>query len=148
MFVHERPVRFEEVDAAGIVFFARFFGYCHDAMEAMLGAVPGGYARLVVERKIGFPAVHVEADFAAPLRFGDVARIEVTVERIGTSSCSFRNRFTRLQDGANGATCATILQVCAASDLTKLRAVPIPADVRAVLSLHLLPLRELGPSRP
>ena len=133
MFVHERPVRFEDVDAAGIVFFARFFGYCHEAMEALLGAVPGGYAALILGRKIGFPAVHVEADFAAPLRFGDVARIEVLVEHIGTSSCALRNRFTRIGDGMS---VASILHVCAVSDLTNLRAVPIPDDVRAVLTAH------------
>jgi YbgC/YbaW family acyl-CoA thioester hydrolase len=133
VFIHERPVRFEEVDAAGIVFFARFFGYCHEAMEALLGAVPGGYAGLVLGRKIGFPAVHVEADFASPLRFGDVAHIEVVVERLGKSSCALRNRFTRLADGVS---VATILHVCAVSDLTKLRAVAIPDDVRAVLAAH------------
>ena len=133
MFVHDRPVRFEDVDAAGIVFFARFFGYCHEAMEALLAAVPGGYAGLVLDRKLGFPAVHVEADFSAPLRFGDVARIELTVERLGKTSCSFRNRFARRADGAK---VASILHVCAVSDLTALRAVPIPDDVRAVLAAH------------
>jgi 4-hydroxybenzoyl-CoA thioesterase len=133
VFVHDRPVRFEDVDAAGIVFFARFFGYCHEAMEALLGAVPGGYVGLVVGRKVGFPAVHVEADFESPLRFGDVARISVTVERIGKSSCSFRNRFTRAADGVS---VASILHVCAASDLAKLHSIPIPDDVRAALEAH------------
>ena len=31
--VYERPVRFDEVDPAGIVFFARFMNYAHEAME-------------------------------------------------------------------------------------------------------------------
>ena len=35
-FVFVRRVRFEEIDAAGIVYFPRFFTFCHDAMEAML----------------------------------------------------------------------------------------------------------------
>ena len=36
-------------------------------------------------RKVGFPAVHVTSDFTAPLRYGDVARIEGTVTKLGTT---------------------------------------------------------------
>ena len=43
MIVHERAVRFEEVDAAGIVFFGRFMEYCHEAMERFFDGVPDGY---------------------------------------------------------------------------------------------------------
>jgi 4-hydroxybenzoyl-CoA thioesterase len=134
VFVHERAVRFEEVDAAHIVFFPRFLAYCHEAMEAMLTPLPGGYAGLVLDRKIGFPAVHVEMDFTEPLRFGDVARIAVTVERLGKSSCTFRYDLSRKADGAK---IASIQHVCAVSDLVAMRAVPIPDDVRSALSVHL-----------
>ena len=50
-FVYERAVRFEEVDAARIVFFARFLNYAHEAMEALLGGLDGGYVRLVNDRR-------------------------------------------------------------------------------------------------
>ena len=43
----QRAVRFEEVDAARIVFFARYLGYGHEAMEAFFGALEGGYHGLV-----------------------------------------------------------------------------------------------------
>jgi 4-hydroxybenzoyl-CoA thioesterase len=134
VFLHERAIRFEEVDAAHIVFFPRFLAYCHEAMEAMLAPLPGGYARLVLDRKIGLPAVHVEMDFTEPLRFGDVACIAVTVERLGKSSCTFRYDLSRKADGAK---IASVQHVCAVSDLVTLRAVPIPEDVREVLSAHL-----------
>ena len=133
-FLHERPVRFEDVDAAAIVFFSRFLNYCHEAMEALLAPLDGGYARLIVERRIGMPAVHVEADFTSPLRFGDVARIAVAVERIGEKSCTFRYDFTRAKDGAK---VATIRHVVVVSDLREIRGIAIPEDVRAVLERHL-----------
>ncbi len=136
MFVYDRPIRFEEVDAAGIVFFPRFLTYCHESMEALLDAVDGGYAKLVIERKIGFPAVHVEMDFISPLRFGDVARIEVTIERLGRSSCAFRDVLIRKKDNVK---VASVLHVCAVSDLAKLRSIPIPDDVRNVLVAHAAP---------
>jgi 4-hydroxybenzoyl-CoA thioesterase len=132
-FVFERPVRFDEVDAAGILFFARFFNYAHDAMEGFFGQLPGGYVRLINERHVGLPAVHVEADFLSPLRFGDVALIEVSIAHIGRSSCAFRHAMTRAD---NGAKVAVVKQVCAAVDLRAMKAVPIPDDIRALLSRH------------
>ena len=135
-FVFDRPVRFDEVDAATILFFARFFNYAHDAMEAFFGQLPGGYVRLINARKIGLPAVHVEADFKSPLRFGDVARIEVTIDRIGKSSCAFRHTMTRKHDATP---VAVVKHVCAAVHLETMRSLPLPDDMRALLAAHLVP---------
>jgi 4-hydroxybenzoyl-CoA thioesterase len=136
LFIHDRPVRFEEIDAAQILFFSRFLNYCHEAMEALLAPLDGGYARLILERRLGLPAVHVDVDFASPLRFGDVARLAVTVRRLGKSSIAFRYVITRAKDGA---AVATVNQVCALIDLETMRAVPLPDDVRATLAAHLEP---------
>jgi 4-hydroxybenzoyl-CoA thioesterase len=132
-FVFERPVRFDEVDAASILFFARFFNYAHDAMEAFFGQLPGGYVRLINERRIGLPAVHVDADFLSPLRFGDVARIEVATLHVGRSSCTFRHSMSRLADGTE---VAVVQHVCAAVDLTVMKSLPLPEDMRALLIRH------------
>lgn len=133
MFVHERAVRFEEVDAAGIVFFGRFLEYCHEAMERFFDDVPGGYVGLITQRRIGFPAVHVEADWKAPLRYGDAMRIEVTVPHVGTTSCTFRYRFTRVGDGAE---VASIEHVTVSSALDTMKKLPLPEDCRALLEAH------------
>lgn len=132
-FVYERPVRFEEVDAAGIVFFARFMHYAHEAMEQLFGGLDGGYVKLVNVRRIGLPAVHVACDFRSPLRFGDVARIEARVARIGNKSVAFRYDFRRASDGAD---VATVEHVCAVTSLDAMRAIPIPDDVRALLEKY------------
>jgi 4-hydroxybenzoyl-CoA thioesterase len=128
-------VRFDEVDAAGIAYFARFFTWCHDAMEAMLAPLDGGYVGLVSCRRLGLPAVHVEADFAAPMRFGEPVRIEATVERLGTSSCKLRFELTR-GETAGGGRVATVRHVVALTDLASMRARPLPDDVRALLERH------------
>jgi 4-hydroxybenzoyl-CoA thioesterase len=133
MIVFERPVGFEEVDAAGILFFGRFFTLCHDAMEHFFSALPNGYVDLIMRRRIGFPAVHVTADFRAPLAYGDVARIEVTVPRVGSTSCTFRYVFQRLADGAP---IARIEHVVVAMDLATRKKTPLPADCRALLEAH------------
>ena len=135
MFVHEIPVLFEDVDAAQLVFFPRVLAYCHATMAALMGELDGGYARLVVERRIGLPTVHVDVDFTAPLRFGDVARMELAVSRIGRSSCAFDIAVSRKRDAA---AVARVKQVCAATDLSTLRAIPLPDDVRRVLEARLV----------
>ena len=133
MIVHERAVRFDEVDAAGIVFFGRFMEYCHDAMERFFDGVPGGYVGLITARRIGFPAVHVDADWSAPLRYGDAMRIEVTVPKIGTTSCTFRYRFVRSADGVE---VATIHHVTVATSLDGMTKTALPDDCRALLESH------------
>ncbi len=125
LFVHR--VRFEEIDAAGIVYFARFFTWCHDAMAAMLDPIEGGYAGLVRTRKLGFPAVHVEADYLSPLRFGDEVHVHVHVEKAGRSSAHMRFEMTRGDDGRK---VATLRHVMALTDLTAFRSTPLPDDVQ------------------
>ena len=133
--VYERAVRFEEVDAAGIAFFARFFNWCHEAMERFFDGVPGGYVDLIMRRRVGFPAVHLEADWKAPLRYGDVARIETSIVKIGTTSATLRYVLTRTRDGVHA---ATIDHVTVSTDLDTMSKRPLPDDCRALLEQHLI----------
>jgi 4-hydroxybenzoyl-CoA thioesterase len=142
VFEHRRPVRWNDVDAAGIVYFPRFLDFCHDAIEAMFDALPGGYAALTMQRRIGVPTVHLEADYRAPLRYGDVCLVHLTVLRLGRSSVSFRHRLLRAPDRALS---VEVTHVVAVSDLAALRAIEIPADVRAVLAQHLEPVPGTAP---
>jgi len=132
-FVFSTPVRFADVDHAGIVYYPRFFHYFHLAFEelwrARLG--PRAYVELLDRDRIGFPAVRAECDFSAPLRFGDTAEIELSVARMGTTSITFRYRVRRAED-------ATVVAVgsvvCAVVDLARFVAVPAPARVRDLLA--------------
>ncbi len=138
--VYERPVDFQDVDAAGIVFFARFFDYAHDAMEHFFdgiahrpGGVRPGYVDLVVKRRTGFPVVHITADFKSPLRYGDVVRIETSVVKIGKSSITFRYAMKRAD---NGADVATLEHVVVATNVDTVTKVDLPEDVLALLRAH------------
>ena len=83
-------VRFGDCDPAGIVYFPRFFDFFHQAMESWFPAHLGfGYEEFVRDRKLGFPAVHTEADFKRPCRFGERIEIRQRVTKIGRSSISF-----------------------------------------------------------
>jgi 4-hydroxybenzoyl-CoA thioesterase len=134
--VYERPVKFEEVDAAGIAFFARFFNWCHEAMERFFDQLPSGsYVNLIMKRRIGFPAIHLVADWKAPLRYGDVARIETAVIKVGTTSATFRYVLTRVSDGIMA---ATIEHTTVATDLDTMTKRPLPDDCRKLLEAHVI----------
>jgi len=131
----DRAVKFEEVDAANIVFFARFVTYAHEAMEHFFGGLDGGYAGLILTRRVGFPAVHVDIDFKAPARYGDVLRIETRVARLGTRSAVLWYRMHH-QDGRLA---CDLRHTVVTTDLRTLTSCDMPADVRALLSRHLEP---------
>jgi 4-hydroxybenzoyl-CoA thioesterase len=130
MVVIRRSVRFDEVDAAGLVFFARFAAYGHEAMEAFFDALDGGYVALITRRRVGLPAVKLETEFHAPLRYGDTFRVETTVVKVGNKSAVFRYRFVKEPGGER---VAETLHTVVTTDLDALRSVDMPADVRAAL---------------
>jgi len=134
MIVFDRPVKFEEVDAANIVFFARFATYAHEAMEHFFSALEGGYAALILTRRVGLPAVHVEIAFTAPARYGDVLRIETRVAKIGNKSAVL---WYRMYHAATGRLACELKHTVVTTDLRTLTSCDMPDDVRALLTQHL-----------
>jgi 4-hydroxybenzoyl-CoA thioesterase len=133
--VFDRPIKFEEVDAANIVFFARYVTYAHEAMEHFFdSAIEGGYAHLILERRVGFPAVHVEIDFTAPARYGDLLRIETRVARLGNRSAVL---WYRMHHAATGVLACELRHTVVTTDLRTLESCDMPDDVRALLAQHL-----------
>lgn len=134
MILYERPVRFEDVDAAQIVFFARFLGYAHEAMEHFFASVEGRYVGMITQRKIGLPAVRVEIDFRAPLRYGDIVRIETSCEKLGNKSAVLLYRMFRSSDSALS---AEVRHTVVTTDLVTMKSCPMPDDVRRQLEANL-----------
>jgi len=132
----DRPIKFEEVDAANIVFFARFVTYAHEAMEHFFGGLEGGYARLIMERRVGLPAVHVEMSFSSPVRYGDVLHIETRIARVGTRSATL---WYKMIHKGTGALSADLRHTVVTTDLRTLKSCEMPADVRALLLAHVEP---------
>jgi 4-hydroxybenzoyl-CoA thioesterase len=131
-FTFATPVRFADVDHAGIVYYPRFFHYFHVAFEELwrtrIG--PKAYSDIIDNQRIGFPAVRAECDFKAPLRFGDTAEIEVSIPRLGAKSITFRYRIFRSGDRA---LCAEGQVITAVVDLARFVAVAIPEHVTDML---------------
>lgn len=134
MIPYRRPVRFEEVDAAGIVFFGHFVSYAHEAMEAFFAGLEGGYSNLILRRRIGLPAVRVDIEYASPLRYGDVLVVETRASKIGGRSAVLG--YTMRQE-SGGALVCTMAHTIVTTDLVTMTSCEMPADVRALLGAHL-----------
>lgn len=136
MFRYSQPVRFADVDHAGIVYYPRYFHLFHVAFEELWRARigPQAYSEIIDRERIGFPAVRAECDFKAPLKFGDTADIEVSIPRLGTKSITFRYRIFRAASSPDARVlCAEGQVVTAVVDLAKFVAVAIPGHVAAML---------------
>ena len=129
IFATDRSVAFQDVDAAGIVFFVRFFEYCHDVLFAFLGSRGIAMPEVLASGKWGAPLAHVEADYMIPLRFGDHFTVSITSVTIGGSSMRVSYRVSNARDKS----------VCSAHmvhvfiDRTSMRPCPAPSDVREAL---------------
>lgn len=92
-------VRFSDVDFAQIVYYPRFYHYFHVAFEELFERRLGlRYSQVMMDQNVGYPSVHTECDYRAPLRFGDVVRMQVTCARLGTKSVTLRYKGTRIED--------------------------------------------------
>lgn len=134
MIVYERPIRFEEVDAARIVFFGRFLNYAHEAMEHFFAGLEGGYPALILGRGIGVPAVNVVMKFARPVRYGDTLLVEVETARLGGKSATLRYVMRKKSDGEIA---CEVEHTVVTTNLAEMRSVEMPADVRKTLEAHL-----------
>lgn len=131
-FTYALPVRFADVDHAGIVYYPRFFHYFHVAFEELWRARigPKAYSELLDRDRVGFPAVRAECDFKSPLRFGDTAEITITIPKLGEKSITFRYAVHRIEGHI---ACAEGQVICAVVDLARFVSVPVPERVRDML---------------
>ncbi len=134
MIAFVRPIKFEDVDAAGIVFFAHYLGFAHEAMEHFFAGLSGGYPHLIVKRRVGLPAVKVNMSFASPARYGDVLRIETSTAHLGNRSATLRYRMFRVEGEV---LVATVEHTVVTTNLDVLVSCPMSDDVRAIFAAHL-----------
>lgn len=133
-FSDARAVRFQDVDAAGIVFFPRVLEYMSDAYIGMLTARGIHLPKAIEAGGYRIPLVHAEADYLAPMRFGDPIRVEVVALDVGRSSFRVGYRIKH-EDGRTAAVGQTA-HVCVG--LPVFSSIPIPEDLRAALESRMV----------
>ncbi len=134
-FVLRQPVRFPDVDRAGIVYFPRYMDFFHRTFEDFFPAEVGiPYHGLYDDPGVAFPLVRVESSFDAPLKHGEQVGIELTTVRVGEHSLTLR--FRTLRPGRAEPVSTTVMTF-ACVDPRTWKAVGVPERIRKAFEKHL-----------
>ncbi len=138
MLVHRREVEIEwgDCDAAGIVFYPRYFAM-FDASTAYLFEKALGTKKIVWTKKygiVGIPMVDTGAEFIVPSRYGDVIAIESRIGEMRRSSFDVQHRVFKGDVLAIKARETRVWAEKHPDDPDRIRGKTIPEEVIAALS--------------
>ncbi len=85
-FTYPRTIRFQDTDAAGVVYFAQGLAICHEAYEASLAEAGIEPQSFFLTGDCIFPITHAKIDFYQPMRCGDRIIVSLTAQPIHESS--------------------------------------------------------------
>ncbi len=98
--IHRLPIRvyFEDTDAGGIVYHARYLAYFERARSEFLRCLGIDHAAALQqspESRLGFAVRHCQIDYLAPAVLDDTLRIESQLARVGAAYTDVRQRVLR-----------------------------------------------------
>lgn len=135
-FTNTRTVRIEwgQCDAAGIIFFPRYFEIIDASTHALLEKALGMTVHEMLKhyRFAGYPARATRAEFVKPTRFGDDVTVTSSIT-LGRSSFTVEHVLTLHGERVCQCTETRVWAVRDADDPERLRPAPIPAEVRSRL---------------
>lgn len=127
--VHSTSARFQDIDAAGFLFFARMFDCFHDAYLAFMEQRGMPHAEVIRAGEWGVPLRHAEAHFLSPVRFGD--SLEVGLVRAAWDRSVLKIGY-RVAVGNRVAAVGTTEHVCVA--LPQMSRIEPPASLRQLFA--------------
>lgn len=126
--VDRRVVAFQEVDAAGILFYARIFDYFHDAYVGLLRDRGAPLESALRDGSWVAPLNRAEAEYLRPLRFGDA--IDVVVAAVRMQETEYAVEY-RVEVGGEVAAVGRTRHVSV--DPATFRRAPVPSMLREAL---------------
>lgn len=125
-FTRQTTVRFAHCDAAGLMFYPRFFALVNEMVEDWFaGPLQTSFRALHVEARKGVPTAHIAADFILPVRMGDLLEQSLTIVHLGGASCRL-NHTAKVADARVARFDHTIVY----ADLTTMKPEPWPGALR------------------
>jgi 4-hydroxybenzoyl-CoA thioesterase len=131
-FLRDSIVRFEHCDAAGIVFYPRFFALVNEAVEDWFAVLGHPFAALHLEQRKGVPTVKLDAEFIRPVRMGDPLAQSLRIAHLGHSSCLLAH-----EASVNGEAVARFEHTIVYVDLDTMKSEEWPLDLRAAMAPYL-----------
>jgi len=129
-----RPVEFAMLDGANIAYYPRIYDLSHKFFEQCWLEMCGiSYPEMFNDKRVGFPIVHTESDFLAPMRYGDEVIATIWIDNIGSKSLTWNYKFHNQNDQLLW----TSKQVTVCVDIDSLQPQPIPEYLITGLEKHL-----------
>ncbi len=122
-------IDFFECDPAGVIFFGNIFRLAHKVYEDFFR--DGGYDEIFRNPEFAFPVVHTEADFHAPMKFGETFQAGLDFERSGEKRYTVKVAF----HDNEGRLAARVTMINAVVDIRQERSVAIPAKFAELMGI-------------
>ncbi len=140
-YAREFPIRFNDIDAAGIVYFPRLLHFCHCALEDFVTDRSARSYRRYVQDGLVFPVVRAEASFFRRVHYLDRLQVDVTCEEIRLHAFRMRYQLSVTAGEGGGVPQASARVVIAQAVTTRedFAKREVPPDLRSALESVLLP---------
>ena len=125
--------RYAEIDQQAVVFNGHYLTWFDEAVTGFFDHLGASYPDLMAAG-LDMQLVHTEIDYAAPVRWRDAVRVEVTCEQVGTTSFTIGLSVLRRRDGSEELVAVrgrNVYVVVSTEDWTKR---PLPDALRKALS--------------
>ena len=125
--------RYAEVDQQAVVFNGHYLTWFDEAVTGFFDHLGASYPDLMASG-LDMQLVHTEIDYAAPVRWRDTVRVQVTCEQVGTTSFTIGFSVLRRRDGSEESVAVrgrNVYVVVSTEDWTKR---PVPDALRKTLS--------------
>ena len=129
-FVDRRSIRFQDIDAAGIIFYPRVLEMFHDAYAAFLAFAGAPLPEVLRTGTWIAPVRHAEADYFKPLRFGDEVTVEICRAHVLETETTLGYRVARAEGGE---VCVVGQTVHTFVERATFKRTPIPESVARAL---------------
>lgn len=93
-FIYHRTIRFQDTDAAGVVYFANMLAMCHEAYEASLATSKIDLKTFFNNPNLAIPIVQANINFRSPLFCGDKTLIQLEPEALNEQSFKIKYEIT------------------------------------------------------
>jgi len=127
--------RFQDVDAAGVLFFGRIFDYAHMAYEELIATSGHDRVRYFSGGEFLVPIAHAKADYKKPILHGERVSITIDVTRVGRASVTLK--YTVTGPAGPGDLRASVLTVHAFVERATMKPISIPEPLRGFFLGHL-----------
>lgn len=125
----QRRVEFSETDMAGIVHYSNFFKYMETAEHAFYRSLGYSVVMKDVDPPIGWPRVHAECDYFAPLHFEDLVEVHMLVKEKKNKAITYMFRFYKVNGAREEVARGILTAVCVTHTAEGMKAVAIPREL-------------------